>query len=65
MPFNCRRFDELRADYLQYSNQNLDYQAGHAVTMAYVPDAIRNKYGGCSTALLCGARNVGHADTDD
>ena len=32
--------------------------------MAHISNAVRNKNGGCSTALLGRACNVGHADTD-
>lgn len=32
--------------------------------MAYISHAVRNKDGGCSAALLGGACNVGHANTD-
>ena len=32
--------------------------------MAYVSYAVSNEDGGCSTALLGSACNVGHADTD-
>lgn len=33
--------------------------------MAYVSNAVRYKYGGCSAALLGGACNVGHANTNN
>ena len=65
MPFDARRFDELRSDYLPYCYQHLGYQAGQSVTMAYISDAVRNKDSGGSTALLCSACHIGHADADD
>ena len=41
------------------------YQGGESVAMAYIADAVRNKNSGGSTALLCSACDVGHADADD
>lgn len=33
--------------------------------MAYISNAVRNKDGGCGTALLGGTCDVGHADIND
>ena len=65
MPFDGWRFDELRSDYLRHLYQHLGSQGGESVTMAYISDAVRNKDSGGSTALLCGACDIGHADAND
>lgn len=65
MPFDGRRFDELRSDYLPYYHQHLGYQGGESVGTAYISDAVGNKDSGGSTALLCSACDIGHAEADN
>ncbi len=48
-----------------YIHQNPGHQRGEGGTVAYISHAVRNKDGRCGAALLGGACNIGHADTND
>lgn len=65
MSINRRRFDQLRSDYLHTNIRPVLSTCREGVTVAYISYAVRNKYGGRSAALLGGACNVGHANTNN